>query len=157
MRHFIDGNGAIHGFGDNQLFLVTEDMREMTATEFKQFTTPKQRETDVWDEVLEQWVDGRTAEQIVADDTASLPALSAKDFRHMLDRAGLRTQVEGLIEAIEDPVMKSALKTEYEYAQFFERTNPAVIFMMQLLGLSDDQVNTEWKTPILLTLTIPDL
>lgn len=157
MKHFIKENGELYGFGDNQLHLVTEDMRELDAIEFEARTAQQPSQFHVWDEGNLKWIDPRTDEELLQDEMKSLPALSAKDFRHMLDRAGLRTQIETMIEDITDPVIKATIKTEYEYAQFFERTNPVVMYMVGLLGMTDEQVNAEWKQPVVLDFTMPPL
>jgi len=140
MKHFIDSNGAVFGYEDTQLHLVTDGMRELSASEFDRFVNPQDYLTD--------------AEKLELE-TNSLPALSAKDFRHMLDRAGLRDDIELLITQIEDPAIKRAIQNEYEYAQFFERTHPAVLYMIKLLELDDERVNAEWKTPIDFDLVLP--
>lgn len=155
MKHFIKENGAIHGYEDNQLHLVTEDMRELDAIEFKARITQQPSQFHVWDEGNLKWIDPRTDEELLMYQTYLLPALSAKDFRHMLDREGLRIQVETMLEAISDPNTKAALKTEYEYAQFFERTHPAVVYMMSVLGLTVEEVNTAWKVPTTFDFVLP--
>lgn len=133
MRHFIDDiTGAVYGYDETQLNYVKPDLREMTEEEFDRHTNPQNYLSDV--EKLEL-------------ETKALPVLSAKDFRHMLDRAGLRDDIELLITQIEDPQVKRAIQNEYEYAQFFERTHPAVLYMIKMLNLTDERVNTEWKTP----------
>ena len=113
-------------------------------------SAPKPSPFHTWDEGNLRWIDPRTDEEILQAEIEALPPLSAKDFRHMLDRAGMRTQIETMIENIADPTTKAAVKTEYEYAQFFERTNPVVIYMIGLLGMTDEQVNAEWKQPVVL-------
>ncbi len=115
------------------------------------FTTPKPSQFHTWRD--SEWVDDRSPEEVAK----SLPALSAKDFRHMLDRAGLRDDIELLITQIEDPQVKRAIQNEYEYAQFFERTHPAVLYMIKLLELDDERVNMEWKTPIDFDLVLPEV
>ena len=150
MKHFIKENGEIFGYEDNQLHLVPDDMRELADDEFEARTAPKPSQFHVWDEGNLRWIDPRTDEEILQAEIEALPPLSAKDFRHMLDRAGMRTQIETMIENIADPATKAAVKTEYEYAQFFERTNPVVIYMIGLLGMTDEQVNAEWEQPVVL-------
>jgi len=141
MRHFIDDiTGAVYGYDETQLNYVKPDLREMTEEEFNRHINPQAYLTD--EEKLEL-------------ETKSLPALSAKDFRHMLDRAGLRDDIELLITQIEDPQVKRAIQNEYEYAQFFERTHPTVLYMLNLLGLDPTQVNQEWSTPISLGFVLP--
>lgn len=119
------------------------------------YSEPKPSPFHVWDEGNLRWIDPRTDEELLQEEMKALPPLSAKDFRHMLDRAGLRTQIETMIEDITDPAVKSTIKTEYEYAQFFERTNPVVMYMVGLLGMTDEQVNAEWKVPDVFTFALP--
>jgi len=140
MKYFKDSNDSIHGIDEGQEQHIKDDMIELTKDEVDRILNPQDYLTD--EEKLEL-------------ETKSLPALSAKDFRHMLDRAGLRDDIELLITQIEDPAIKRAIQNEYEYAQFFERTNPTVLYMINLLGLDPTQVNQEWSTPISLDFVLP--
>jgi len=140
MNYFKDELGEVYAYSDDQLELVRDGLIAMTEEEIDRHINPQAYLTDK--EKLEL-------------ETNSLPALSAKDFRHMLDRAGLRDDIELLITQIEDPQVKRAIQNEYEYAQFFERTHPAVLYMIKLLELDDERVNTEWKTPISLDQVLP--
>lgn len=142
MKYFINESGEVYGYEEDQLQYMKPGLREMTEDEIDRHINPQNYLTD---------------EEKLEIETRSLPPLSAKDFRHMLDRAGLRDDIELLITQIEDPQVKRAIQNEYEYAQFFERTHPAVLYMIKLLKLDDERVNMEWKTPVSLDQVLPEV
>lgn len=148
MKHFKHTlTGEVFAFEEDgsQDHLIYEQLVEMSVIEVKQHVSPKQRETDVWDDVKEEWIDGRTPDQILAEYTASLPALTRRQFRLTLNRNGMLTQVESAIEAITDPVLKADMQIEYLDSDKFFRTSESVLYMCSLLGLTTEQVNAMWE------------
>ena len=91
---------------------ITSDMVEMTAAEVKKHTTPQPTPSHVWDDVLEQWVDSRTPEQIEADRLAAFPPLTRRQFKLALLENNLLSQIDQVIAAIEDPATKARYEIE---------------------------------------------
>ncbi len=69
--------------------------------------------------------------------------LSAWQVRKVLTQFGLREQVESAV-AQADQTTKDA----WEYAKEFERDNPVLLGMAQMLGLTDEQLDTMFEIGI---------
>ena len=52
--------------------------------------------------------------------------------------------VEILINAIVDPVKRQIVKIEWQDSTEFTRTNPSLLFVFQLIGLTADDINNLW-------------
>ncbi len=83
-----------------------------------------------------------TAEEIAALPTPvspTIPPISPRQIRMALTRAGLRSQVETAVTA-----GTQDLKDWWEFSTSFERNNPQVLGMCNLLGVSDVQCDGLW-------------
>ena len=89
--------------------------------------------------------DTRTEAEKEADLTASLPYLTRRQFRLVLHRYNLLNTVENSINAIEDEYLKTTMQIEYQDAGEFFRTSASILYMIQMLGLTEKQVNDMWQ------------
>lgn len=104
-------------------------------------TSPQIYET--WDG--EQWADQRTTAQKRDAFLATLRPLSRRQFKLILLKQKLLKKVEQLISEIEDETQQMQIQIEYEESTEFVRTSDAVLYMCQLLQLSDEQIDTMWQ------------
>lgn len=125
-------------------WLDLDKYRPMTDLEIMKHEAPRESVFhDTWDG--QAWVDLRTEQEIKEYERSQLPNLSKRKFQlHLLDLE-LLDDVENAIEAIEDPVEKRRMQIEYSSSDDFERLSPAVKYMCDLLGWSDDEVDQMWK------------
>lgn len=83
--------------------------------------------------------DLRTDEEIYKE---SIPqVISLRQAREILIKRGLFEQVHSYIESIEDPTQKAIIINYWEYSTVFERRNPTVLQMSEMLGLSSEQLD----------------
>ena len=54
-------------------------------------------------------------------------------------------QITTAINNISDATIKLKVETAFNYAQYFSRTDALVEYMISLLNLTNDQVNTMWQ------------
>ena len=89
------------------------------------------------------WEDLRTDEEKYA---VYLTSLTRRQFRRTLVLNGFDLEaIKQTIGTIEDQQERQLALIDWEDATTFERTNPTVELMVQLLGLTEDQVNTMWQ------------
>ena len=81
----------------------------------------------------------KSDEQIRQMELAAMPALTPRQIRQALTRAGLRQQVEAAVAAGDQD-----MKDWWEFATAFERTNPLVVEMGTALGQSEQQLDALW-------------
>lgn len=67
--------------------------------------------------------------------------ISLRQAREILIVKGLFEQVQSYIESIEDPTQKAIILNYWEYSTVFERRNPTVLQMSEMLGLSSEQLD----------------
>ena len=91
-----------------------------------------------------------TPEQKYEQYLLSLKALTRRQFKLALLNEGLLNQVETSINNIEDTTERARMQIEYTEANEFHRTSEAVLTMITLLGLNEDQVNTMWEKALTL-------
>ena len=127
MMKYFKLNGEVFAFEPDQMSLVTPEMVEMTVEEIDRHLNPPQPQ-------LEE----------------TLPPLTRRQFKLALLENGLLEQVDTNIAAIADPITKQRIQIEYAESTTFIRTSPAVIYMCNLLGLTDNQINTMWQQASLL-------
>ena len=125
-------NNEIHAFeaDGSQDDFITEDMIPITWEDAQLILNPP---------------DTRTEEEKEADLTASLPHLTRRQFRLTLHSHNLLNTVENSINAIEDEYLRTNMQIEYQDAGEFFRTSASVLYMIQMLGLTEKQVNDMWK------------
>ena len=125
-------NNEIYAFevDGSQDSFITEDMIPITWEDAQLILNPP---------------DTRTDEEKEADLTASLPHLTRRQFRLALHRYNLLNTVENSINAIEDEYLKTTMQIEYQDAVEFFRTSASILYMIQMLGLTEKQVNDMWQ------------
>ena len=75
----------------------------------------------------------------------SLKPLTRRQFRLALHNYNLLNTVESSINAIEDENLKTTMQIEYQDADKFFRTSESVLYMIQMLGMTEKQVNDMWQ------------
>ena len=125
-------NNEIYAFevDGSQDSFITEDMIPITWEDAQLILNPP---------------DTRTEEEKEADLTASLPHLTRRQFRLALHRYNLLNTVENSINAIEDEYLKTTMQIEFQDAVEFFRTSASILYMIQMLGLTEKQVNDMWQ------------
>lgn len=69
--------------------------------------------------------------------------LKRRQFRLTLAMNGYDlNEIEALINQIEDPMQRTIAQIEWQDATDFERTNPTLLMMAQMLGLISEQVDS---------------
>ncbi len=82
---------------------------------------------------------------------AAMPALKRRQFRLTLAMNGYDLkEIETLIDQIEDPMQRTIAQIEWQDATDFERTNPTLLKMAELMGLGAEQVNMLWNQALAL-------
>lgn len=114
---------------------ITEDMSPMATSEVDNHINPQNYFTE--EQKYEQYL-------------LSLKALTRRQFKLALLNEGLLEQVELSINNIEDVTERTRMQIEYSEASEFHRTSQAVLTMIALLGLNEDQVNTMWEKALTL-------
>ncbi len=78
------------------------------------------------------------------------PKLTKRKFQLYMLENRLLDDVENAIKSIEDPIQKRRMQIEYESSDDFERLSPAVEYMSDLLGWTDEQVDQMWQQALTL-------
>ena len=77
---------------------------------------------------------------------AAMKPLKRRQFRLTLAMNGYDlNEIETLINQIEDPMQRTIAQIEWQDATDFERTNPTLLMMAQMLGLTSEQVDSLWE------------
>ena len=79
-----------------------------------------------------------------------LPPLTRRQFKLALLHAGLTDSIEQAIDSIPDPTTRAVVRIEFEETTLFERDAASVVFMVDLLALSEDDINEIWKNAAVL-------
>ena len=109
---------------------ITQDMVRMTSSEVDKHLNPKKYMTD---------------KQLYDIYVKSLKPLTRRQFKLVLLENNLLEQVETLINSVEDTTQRTRLQIEYSEATEFQRTSNSVKYMCNLLGLTEEQVDTMWE------------
>jgi len=68
--------------------------------------------------------------------------ISARQIRLWLINNGIQlSQVESVINSIEDPLTRETIKVEWEYAPYIERNHPMLVPLAEALGLTENQID----------------
>ena len=78
-------------------------------------------------------------------DAKRFKSLTRRQFKLALLENGLLDQIENSISAIEDDQTRARIQIEYTEATEFHRISDSVVYMCQLLGLTDEQVDQMWE------------
>lgn len=127
--NYFKKNDEVFAFDDDQLDLVTEDFVEMTADEIDQHLNPQNYLTE--DEKLEHY-------------RSQFTVLTRRQFKLILLENNLLNQIETSIRTIEDEKQRQRISIEYEEATEFHRYSDSVLYMCQMLQLTDEQVDEVW-------------
>lgn len=80
-----------------------------------------------------------------------LRSLSRRQFRRVLVLNGFDLDaIRAKILEIEDDQTRQLTLIDWEDADTFERLNPSLIMMANMLGLNEEQVNTMWEQALTL-------
>lgn len=98
------------------------------------------------------WViSGEDAERLEQEQLAKMQPLTRRQFRLALAMNGYDLpQVEALIDQIPDPMQRQIALIEWQDATTFERLNPSLLAMADLMGLGAEQVNMLWNQALTL-------
>lgn len=76
---------------------------------------------------------------------SSMPQKSPVEFRLMLDGLGFdNSDVEAAIGMITDPAEQRTALIHWEYATYFERVNPFIDGIGELLGMTPEDIDDHW-------------
>ena len=114
---------------------ITVDMVRMTSSEVDKHVNPKKHMTD---------------EQLYDIYIKSLRPLTRRQFKLVLLENDLLDEVELAINNIEDKTTKTRMKIEYTESTEFKRDSESLLFMCQLLNLSEEQINIMWEKALTL-------
>ena len=106
---------------------ITEDMVKMTDDEVDRHVNPEKYLSDIEKAQLNR---------------ERMPTLTPIEFDIKLNNAGLYDAVQELIKD------KFEMRIAYNRATFFSRTAPFVDQARIALGLTDEQVDTIWESPL---------
>ena len=123
-------------------YIDLNEYRLMTDAEILKHESNPNTDYHVWDEKLSEWVDNRTPEQIAEYERTQMPTLSPIEFDIKLNKNGLYDAVQ---ELIKDDL---ELRIAYNRATFFSRTDSFIDQARIALGLTDEQVDTIWESPL---------
>lgn len=128
MRYF-KKDGQVFAFDETQEDLITEDFIEMTDDEIDRHLNPKNylTEQEKRDEFLR-----------------TLTPLTRRQFKLVLLENDLLNHIEVSISAIQDEKMRARIQIEYTEATEFHRLSDSVLYMCQLIELTDQQVDAMW-------------
>ena len=110
---------------------ITDDMVMMTEEEVDRHINPEKYYTE---------------EQKYNIYLNSLRPLTRRQFKLALLENNLLTTIDTAISSIPDPLLKARIEIEYAEATEFVRTSDSVKYMLSILELSEEQVNSLWET-----------
>jgi hypothetical protein len=68
--------------------------------------------------------------------------ITARQIRLWLIQNGFQlSQINTIIDTIEDPIVRETVKIEWEYAPYIERNHPWLVPLAQSLGLNTEQID----------------
>ncbi len=84
--------------------------------------------------------------QHALDNSPVPPSISARQIRLWLVRHGVSlAAVDAAIDGIQDAMTREAVRVEWEYAPYVERTHAWLVPMAQALGLTAEQVDAAFR------------
>ncbi|WP_244782456.1 phage tail protein [Acinetobacter sp. F-1] len=91
-------------------------------------------------------ISGENAAILENERLSAMPALTRRQFRLALVLNGYNlADIETLINSIEDPMQRQITMIEWQDATTFERLNPSLLSMADLMGLGAEQVSMLWN------------
>ena len=110
---------------------ITDDMVMMTEEEVDRHINPEKYYTE---------------EQKYSIYLNSLRPLTRRQFKLALLENNILAAIDTAISNIPDPLLKARIEIEYAEATEFVRTSDSVKYMLSILELSEEQVNSLWET-----------
>lgn len=128
-------NGDVHCFEDNgsQDYLIEEAMVPMTPDEIDRHVYP------------EKYL---TATEKRAGYLRTLKPLSRRQFKLILGDNNLLDAVTAAIASISDPALKMRATIEWEDSGEFDRLNPTLMKLYDLMGLKESKVDSLWEAAL---------
>lgn len=109
---------------------ISPGMQPMTALEIDKHLNPKKYLTEA--EVYQNYLN-------------SLRPLTRRQFKLTLLNFNMLETIEQKLSEIQDASLRAKLQIEYTEATEFHRTSDSMNAMIQLLGLTSNQVNSMWE------------
>ena len=121
--------------------------RLMTDEEIlKHETKPESIFHTVWDEENAVWLDPRTEAEKLAYKRSKYPKLTRYQFmRGLLEMGFKSSDIEAQIMLIEDEYTRELTMLGFKDAGHFERNDPSVAVMRDLLGKTDLEIDEFWE------------
>lgn len=138
MRKFFKKNNTVYEFEEDgsQDHLITDEFVAMSEAEIDLHLYPEKYLSE--DEKYQVYLNG-------------LRSLSRRQFRRVLVLNGFDLDaIRAKILEIEDDQTRQLTLIDWEDADTFERLNPSLIMMANMLGLNEEQVNTMWEQALTL-------
>lgn len=118
MRYF-KLNDEIFAYDEDQEHLITDDMIEITGSDLDAILNPQLP-------------------------PIKLAPLTNRQFKLALLDAELIDRVELAISELADPKLKRKIQIEYEYAATFNRNSESISTMIELLEITQEDVDQIW-------------
>ncbi len=121
-------------------YSVDDELKEIKNSSSESF-----REYSIYTEECRAW--GREQKETLGvgtKDSNHLRGLTRRQFKLVLLKNSILIPVEEAISNIEDVDLKANIGIEYNEATGFDRESASVIYMQQMLGLTDEQLDTMW-------------
>lgn len=137
-KYFKNDAGDIFGFlmDGTQDQVISDALLPLTEDEVDRIVNPQNYMTEE-----------QKAELVLR----TMPVLKRRQFRLTLVMNGYDLkQVESLINGIDDPIQRTIAQIEWQDATDFERTNPTLLMMADMLGLDANTVNELWEYGLML-------
>ncbi|OUY08711.1 hypothetical protein [Acinetobacter populi] len=128
---------------EQHLYLLEKINNGCIIFEDLSYTDRKPSQNHIWNGV--EWEDKRSEEDKRSAYLASLKNLTRRQFKLTLLDFDLLDTIEGKIAAIEDKATRQRIQIEYTEALEFNRTSDSVLYMCQMLELTESQVDEMWK------------
>ena len=80
----------------------------------------------------------------------SLPSLTRRQFKLALLANNLLDVIDNTIASVADPLVKAHITIEYTESTEFVRTSDSVKYILNILDLTEEQVNTIWEQALTL-------
>lgn len=130
-------------------YLEAKNNGRMILGEYK-FSEPQPSGYHVWS-AEGKWIDPRTPEQIKELEIKMLTPLTRRQFRRVMVLNNFDLdEIRAKIQEIEDPKLRQLTLIDWDDSDTFERLNESLVLMAEMLGMSEQQVNTMWKQALTL-------
>ena len=130
-------NNDVYAFelDGNHLDYITPDMVLMSDEEIDRHINPEKYLTEV---------------DKYCNYLKSLPPLTRRQFKLALLANNLLDVIDNTIASIADPLVKAHITIEYTESTEFVRTSDSVKYVLNILGLTEEQANTIWEQALTL-------